>query len=481
LATVSYAGALTVTYTYDMNDRLIGVADSLSGASVALDYDAAGRITTLARSNGVNTTLTYDAADRLTRIQDGAILDLQYTLDAAGDITAANFASAPLLPAVTAEAKKFQYDAASQVRATGFTYDARGRLTTMPGHAFAWDGASRLIALDATTGNAVTLGYDGFGDVTTRTTGGATTRYFYHHAIELHPLVAERAESNSQFTRFYIWTPGGRLLYAVDAATHAPIFYHFDRVGSTLALTDGRWSGHRQLLPTRLTANFSATRAILARAPSHLRSSAPSASAPRDRFTKCARVTTIRSPHAFYRAIPAGPRLGDPRTLDPYLYALGNPTRYVDLGGAEEEEYYAPSASNRNSRARTESFETFFVGFFVSPLISVSGFDVFFGAEDYLDTKVEMPKLRTDEEAFNAELNEVRRKSREMEEFFNHIEAKAAVSIASAPSLGDSPDDDALINAELGIAPSKPDQMIEDAIEETGDGDPAIAEAIPVG
>lgn len=324
LTSVGYNnGALVVTYTYDVNDRLTHVSDNLSGATVDFIYDAAGRLTSLTRSNGVNMMLTYDAANRLTRLQDGSFLDLHYTLDAAGDITAADF-TAPLVPTVAADAKQFQYDAASQVKSGGFTYDARGRLIAAPGHTFMWDSASRLIALDSTA-----LTYDGFGDVTTRTSGGATTRLFYHHAIGLHPLVAERNEAD-QFTRFYVWTPGGTLLYAIDAAAHAPCFYHYDRVGSTLALTNtagavtdayaytplGEPLGHTGTSAQPFT--FAGAFGIRAEGPLYQM---------RARY-----YDPITS--RFLSRDPRRPSLADPRTLDPYLYALGNPLRYVDVTGA---------------------------------------------------------------------------------------------------------------------------------------------------
>ena len=321
-------GALVVTYTYDVNDRLTGVSDNLSGATIAFAYDAAGRLTTITRSNGVNATFTYDAADRLTRIQDGTVLDLKFTLNAAGDITTTDI-TAPLLPAVTADAKQFKYDAASQVKAAGFAYDARGRLTASPGHTFAWDGASRLVALDART-----LGYDGFGDATTRTVGGATTRTFFHHAIALHPPVAERNEANSQFTRFCVWTPGGALLYAIDAATNAPTFYHYDRAGSTLALTSaagavtdayayspyGEPLGHTGASTQPFT--FVGAFGVRAEGPLYQM---------RARYYD---PLTAR----FLSRDPSGPRLADVRTLDPYLYALGDPTRYVDPEGTDADE-----------------------------------------------------------------------------------------------------------------------------------------------
>lgn len=326
-------GVLVVSYTYDSSNRLTGVSDNLSGASVSFGYDAVGRITTVTRSNGVNATLTYDAADRLVRIQDGGFLDLQYTLNAVGDIVATKF-TAPLVPAVAASpVALFKYDAAGQVKNSGFAYDARGRLVSAPSaHTFAWDGASRLTSLDSTT-----LAYDGLGDVATRTAGGATTRFFYHHAIADHPLVAEFDQTQNQFTRSYVYTPGGALLYAVDPTTHAPSFYHFDRVGSTLALTDAAGN---------VTDSYSYTPhgELLAHGGTSGASTQP--------FTFVG-AFGVRSEGAYYQMRaryydpvtgrflsrdPRGPRLADVRTLDPYLYALGNPTRYVDPDGTSADD-----------------------------------------------------------------------------------------------------------------------------------------------
>lgn len=84
----------------------------------------------------------------------------------------------------------------------------------------------------------MTLAYDGANNLQTRTAGGVTTRYFYHHAIGLVPILAERNETAGRMQRYYVWTPGGRLLYAIDPANgNAVSHYHFDQVGSTLALT----------------------------------------------------------------------------------------------------------------------------------------------------------------------------------------------------------------------------------------------------
>lgn len=379
LTSVGYAnGTVTVTYAYDVNDRLMSASDNLSHANVGFAYDPAGRLTTITRQvNGAMapannvTTFTYDNADRLTRIQDGTMLDLQYTLNADGDIVATIFASAPLMPSVAAAAAQFKYDAAGQVKGAGFTYDARGRLTAMPAigsgsvHTFGWDGASRLTSMDAML---AIFTYDGFGDIATKAltfvNPSAETRFYYHHAIGLHPLVAERSVSpfSPDYTRFYVWTPGGTLLYAIDGTSHAPSFYHFDRVGSTLALTDGSgnvtdaysYTPYGEMLghnPGTSTQPFTFVGAFGVRAEGAF-------------YQMRARYYDPLTAR-FLTRDPGGASLADVRTLDPYLYALGNPTRYVDATGAGPQEASNSLFPENNAKYDYENLPHPFVGFIV--------------------------------------------------------------------------------------------------------------------
>lgn len=236
LTNVTYnAGAFAVTYTYDNRDRLVSVSDSLTGTTLIFTYDNAGRLTGVTRPNGVNGTRTYDAAGRLTRIQEGSIVDLQYALDAAGQVTNVIY-TLPLDPTngLSNSTSNWTHDGAHQINNAGYNYDARGRLTNAPGQAYQYDAASRLKKI-----NAAQLGYNGFNDVITRAEAGTTNRYFYNHALGMNPIVAEKNENTGQILRYYIWSPGGRLLYLIEAANgNAVRHFHFDRVGSTLALTD---------------------------------------------------------------------------------------------------------------------------------------------------------------------------------------------------------------------------------------------------
>jgi RHS repeat-associated protein len=323
-------GLFAVSYTYDSRDRLVAVSDSLSLTSMTFSYDDAGRLTGITRPNGVNTTNTYDAAGRVTRIQDGAILDLQYTWDAAGKLVEADFVAAPIDPTTVTPlgTNTFTYNTASELTTAGYAHDARGRQTNSPAAALRWDAASRLTGI----GN-VTLGYDALGNLLTRAEPAGTTRYFYNHAIALAPIVAERDEGSGQFRRFYVWSPGGALLYMIDAQTLAVSWPHFDPLGSTLALTDGggavtdayAYSPYGELLaqtgastqPFRFVGRYG-----LRHEPAgnlvHIRA--------RYYDPKTAR---------FLSRDPIWPDLSDPKRLNPFSYALNEPTRFVDVDGRE--------------------------------------------------------------------------------------------------------------------------------------------------
>lgn len=326
LQTVSYHdGALVVTYAHDSRNRLTGVTDS-AGTDLDFAYDDAGRLTGITRtSGGVASTYTYDDAGRLTRIQEGAFLDLQYELNAAGEVAAVDF-DAPAVPAVTAGGQALKFGKAGEIISPGYTYDALGRLTAAPGgKTYQWDGASRLVAAEG-----VTLAYNGLGDVVTREVGGQTTRFYHHYALKLAPIVYEDRPTGSD--RAYVWTPGGRLLYSLDLGSNEPTFYHFDRVGSTLALSDDSgavtdsyaYGPYGEALAHNGTSTqpFTYIGAYGVRAEGGL-------------HQMRARYYDPQTAQ-FLSRDPLPPRLHEVKSLNPYAYASQSPLRYVDPEGRDD-------------------------------------------------------------------------------------------------------------------------------------------------
>lgn len=325
LQTVSYHdGALVVTYAYDSRNRLTGVTDS-AGTDLDFAHDDAGRLTGITRaSGGVASIYSYDDAGRLTRIQEGGFIDLQYDLNAAGEVAAVDY-TAPVVPEVTAAMQALKFGKAGEIVSPGYTYDTLGRLTAAPGgKTYQWDGASRLVQAEG-----VTLTYNGLGEVVTREVGGQTTRFYHHYALGLAPIVYEDRPSGSD--RAYVWTPDGRLLYSVDLGSNEPTFYHFDRMGSTLALSDDSGAvtdsyaygpyGEPLAHNGTSTQPFTYIGAFGVRAEGAL-------------HQMRARYYDPQTAQ-FLSRDPLPPRLHDVKSLNPYAYASQNPLRYVDPDGED--------------------------------------------------------------------------------------------------------------------------------------------------
>ena len=330
LTNVTYNdGEFSVAYAYDSRDRLVQVRDSLTSARLDFFYDDAGRLTNAVRANSANGIYDYDPVGRVTRIREGSFMDLQYALNAAGEIASLSATTPLSLAPAAGNTNALTFDAGHQISSSGYGYDARGRLIASPARTFAWNAASQLVRA-----GALTNGYNGAGNLVTRAVAPGTTRYHYNHAIGLTPIVGEQNAGTGRFERYYVWTPGGQLLYLIDAAGgNAVSYFHFDRVGSTLALTDAAGT------VTDAYA-YSAYGILVARTGASLQP-----------FTYIGRFGVRYDPQSglyqmrgryydpatarFLSRDPVWPRPGDPLSLNPYNYAANNPLLYVDPSGAD--------------------------------------------------------------------------------------------------------------------------------------------------
>jgi RHS repeat-associated protein len=228
----------TVKYTYDSRGLLSGVSD-WTGGSVSFIFNDAHQLVSLTRSNGVVTQYTYDKDGRLASITDtgggNTLASVSLARDAIGRVTSSDRnlpqeATPPV--ALTASSS---YDAANQI--SGATYDARGRLTAdNAGSTYVWNSASRLVSYTRPDGSA-SFTYDGLGQRISRTgPDGSTSNYVLNYATAL-PSIAT-VQSGGTDVRYFVYTPGGSLLFSIDAASGAHRFYSVDDAGSTTMLTD---------------------------------------------------------------------------------------------------------------------------------------------------------------------------------------------------------------------------------------------------
>jgi RHS repeat-associated protein len=205
--------------------------DNHSGqvGGVAYGLNPAGLRLTRTQSNAGQPaeieSYTYDGADQLTAV--GGPRAFNATYDPAGNRTHATEGGSGI--AYTANPVN-QYTLAGQ---EPLAYDPNGNLTQMGSRwSASYDGANRLVQAQA-QGNTMTVAYDAFHRPVTRTVNGQT-----HHMVwDGWQLAEERAADNTLVAR-YIHGQGPDEIISRTDAIGAPLYYHHDGLGNTLALTD---------------------------------------------------------------------------------------------------------------------------------------------------------------------------------------------------------------------------------------------------
>jgi RHS repeat-associated protein len=247
--------ALTVTYTYDNRDRLATVSEN--GRTTSYAWDDAGRLRSMTRPNGTRRALRWDAAGQLLGIEErpasGApIMIRSYSYDAAGR-TSKRLAW-PQGAAWTEPGWNAVYDDDNRLTNLGgvpLSYSTDGnllgsRLPDGPWGAagasnnangvFTWNVRNQLTrVVRSDNGHQIDYAYDPEGHlVRWRETGTGTTRLLIdpHGGPRSHVLA--RLGGDGQTTR-YIYGIG--LLYEVRQDGSAR-YYHYDQLGSTVALTN---------------------------------------------------------------------------------------------------------------------------------------------------------------------------------------------------------------------------------------------------
>lgn len=310
-----------VTYAYDTAGRLSSVTD-WGGRETTFTYDAGDRVTLLTRPNGTSAAYTYTDGGLVASITDQvggdvALSSIAIMRDAAGR-PLETIHTGMMGPDIVASEVANTYDAAFQLESA--TFDARGRRTADAGGTHTWDGLGRWTG---TEGLSVT--YDGLG--MPLTIGETEWTWNYLFALPT-PSVASR---NGAPETYYVHTPAGELLYSVDAATGAALYYHFDEQGNTRTLTNdiatpvagwaygpfGEPAGSWGDIDQPFTFQGQVSVITLARGLYHMRSRVYDSA-----------TAQFLSPDPLV--------LLDPVHINPYQYAAGTPTLFSDPMGQLE-------------------------------------------------------------------------------------------------------------------------------------------------
>lgn len=238
-----YPGNRRVTYLFDALDRMVSVQD-WGGVTTTYTYDTAGRLASQLMGNGSTVTYSYDDSGRLLAKEDKnssgeVIASYTYTLDPNGNRTGMGM-NQPLLPEAPPDNATFTHNDGNQVTSrngTTYTYDGKGnRATKTEGGVttqYTYDFNNRLTRVNDGA-NLWEYLYNSDGKRLSSSANGVATRYLLDLNGSMESVLAE-IPSVGAAARYYVYGDG--LLYNVDGATGERHFYHYDPIGSTVALT----------------------------------------------------------------------------------------------------------------------------------------------------------------------------------------------------------------------------------------------------
>lgn len=248
---ILYPGGLNVGYTFDSENRLASVDLSGFGLSTFdFFYDSASHLTNIVYPNGVTAAFAHDADGRMTEYcySSGSSNLLRHVMerDALGQKTREDIYAGSVPTFTHGVHQTRTHNDADQLLSAGtetYTYDANGNLRSSAGESFEWDYDNRLTGVSG-QGTEVSYLYDASGVRIGRIAGtsSAVTNYFVlDYKAPLKMPLAE-ADADGHITRYYIWSSHGLLAHLDMNPTNGTVsavrYYHFDELGSTLALTD---------------------------------------------------------------------------------------------------------------------------------------------------------------------------------------------------------------------------------------------------
>ena len=238
LVTLTYPGGEIVRYSYYPTGRLKSVTD-WNNKVTKYKYDGNGRLTKITRPDGSVETRSYDAAGRLVKQNDvngeKVINSFTYSYDTEGNIIALD-SMTTAEDTVTLKSASMEYDKANRLvkfNGENVIYDANGNMTAGPldgvMSTFTYDCRNRLVSAGNTT-----YAYDAENNRISVTEGKTKTSFVVeNNSGELSKVLSSTKKDK---TTLYIYGDG---LIAQNDEENGYLYYHYNNIGSTTAITDG--------------------------------------------------------------------------------------------------------------------------------------------------------------------------------------------------------------------------------------------------
>jgi len=242
LTTLTYPDGKIVHYEYDKADRLTKVTDWLNNVT-SYEYDSAGNLIRTINADGSIILHEYDNANRLKSILDygsNATVNaiFRYTLNSLGNRTAISFYQ-PLNVIPSTQNTNYTYNTDNRLLTAGaatFNYDNNGNLMTKTiGSSVTNYGSdyNDMLTQVVTGADIDSYRYDGLGNRIAKIENSVETRYIIDARASLNKILAETDTSGS-ITVYYVYGLG--LISKITLSGQA-YYYHYDGIGSTIALT----------------------------------------------------------------------------------------------------------------------------------------------------------------------------------------------------------------------------------------------------
>jgi RHS repeat-associated protein len=240
LTGINYPGGQTVSYTFNNRNRIISMnwVSNSNQYTISYTYDNVGNLLTETRSNGTSSNYIYDKNNRYSTIRHlkdaTTFASMDYTRDDAGMIITETRTLPAPEPTLPDSSGNGTYNDVNQIvnwGGTGFVYDADGNLMAGANFSAVYDTRNRPIGITQ-DGTTTAHSYDSFGNRVRSVRTPQTRNYHYDPAGR---LLYETDAGNAVTVRYFY---RGRSLIAMQTADGSVYFYHSDKTGSTVALTD---------------------------------------------------------------------------------------------------------------------------------------------------------------------------------------------------------------------------------------------------
>ncbi len=237
-----------VTYSYDGLNRLDLIKENGSVTLADYNYDKLSRRTSRAHTaNSTSVSYVYEDDNDLVQLNNafvgGSLNYNPMTYNAAGQITKVPISDDQYLWTPANKNEVYLPNGLNQystVGGTAFTYDPNGNLTSdRAGRTYVYDVENRLVAADLDGGvldPSIAYTYDPTGPRRQKTVGTTVTSYVSDGPQE----IAEYSAAGGVLRR-YVYGRGideAVVIYDGPLSTSPKYWYHLDRQGSTVSLTN---------------------------------------------------------------------------------------------------------------------------------------------------------------------------------------------------------------------------------------------------